>query len=302
VSSTGVSATSLKQHAFTAMASPCCFHLPESTPAALISAMEGEVRRIEQKYSRYRDDSVLSKINQSAGIQPVEVDNETLWLLQYAQACFEQSEGLFDVTSGILRRAWDFKAGVLPSATQLEDIRRHIGLDLIDISNHCVTLPAGMEIDFGGIGKEYAADAAAGLARRGGITSGIIDLGGDLHILGPKADGSPWMLGVRNPRAPEEAIASLPVYQGGMASSGDYERYFEQNGERYCHILNPRTGYPVSCWASVTVLAPSCLLAGTLSTIAMLKEESGENWLREQEVSALLIHPDQSIVALTSDV
>jgi len=259
--------------------------------------MEGEVRRIEQKYSRYRDDSVLSQINKSAGFRPVEVDSETLWLLKYAQVCFEQSDGLFDITSGILRRVWDFKASNLPSDAQLEDVIRHIGLNRLDISKDCVTLPEGMEIDFGGIGKEYAADAAAGLARRGGITSGIIDLGGDLHILGPNADGSPWVLGVRNPRDPEQAIASLPVYQGGMASSGDYERYFEQNGERYCHILNPQTGRPVSYWASATVLAPSCLLAGTLSTIAMLKEGAGEGWLREQEVSALLIRPDLELVS-----
>ncbi|MEK9711351.1 MAG: FAD:protein FMN transferase [Thalassolituus sp.] len=297
VSDPGVIVGSLRQHSFTAMASPCCFHLPEDTPAELIAAMEGEVRRIEQKYSRYRDDSVVSQINQSAGSASVKVDNETLWLLQYAQVCFEQSDGLFDITSGILRRVWDFKAGTLPSDAQLEDVIPHIGLNRLDISKGCVTLPEGMEIDFGGIGKEYAADAAAGVARSGGITSGIIDLGGDLHILGPKADDSPWVLGVRNPRDPEQAIASLPAYRGGMASSGDYERYFEQNGERYCHILNPQTGRPVSYWASVTVLAPSCLLAGTLSTIAMLKEGAGEGWLREQEVSALLIRPDLELVS-----
>jgi len=279
------------------MASPCCFHLPEETPVEVITAMESEVRRIEQKYSRYRDASVLSQINASAGGRPVEIDNETQWLLDYALVGFEQSDGLFDITSGVLRQVWDFKAGLLPSAAQLEPVRRKIGFDRITVSNHGITLPEGMEIDFGGIGKEYAADAAAGLARRGGITSGIIDLGGGLHILGPKADGSPWMLGVRNPRAPEEAIASLPVYQGGMASSGDYERYFEHSGERYCHILNPRTGYPASCWASVTVLAPSCLLAGTLSTIAMLKEAEGECWLQEQEISALLIRPDLKLVS-----
>ncbi len=281
------------------MASPCCFHLPEETPVELITAMESEVWRIEQKYSRYRDASVLSQINASAGGHPVEIDNETQWLLDYARVGFEQSDGLFDITSGVLRRVWDFKAGLLPTAAQLEPVRRKIGFDRITVSNHCIALPEGMEIDFGGIGKEYAADAAAEIARKAGIVSGIIDLGGDLHVLGPKVDGAPWTLGVRNPRCPQQASASLPVYQGGMASSGDYERYFERDGKRYCHILNPVTGHPASHWASVTVIAPNCLLAGTLSTIAMLKEEAGEEWLRAQQVSALLIRPDLSLLSLT---
>ncbi|MEC8525319.1 MAG: FAD:protein FMN transferase [Pseudomonadota bacterium] len=281
------------------MASPCCFHLPEETPVELITAMESEVRRIEQKYSRYRDASVLSQINANAGGHPVEIDNETQWLLDYARVGFEQSDGLFDITSGVLRQVWDFKAGLLPTAAQLEPVRRKIGFDRITVSNHCIALPEGMEIDFGGIGKEYAADAAAEIARKAGIVSGIIDLGGDLHVLGPRVDGAPWTLGVRNPRCPQQASASLPVYQGGMASSGDYERYFERDGKRYCHILNPVTGHPASHWASVTVIAPSCLLAGTLSTIAMLKERAGEEWLRAQQVSALLIRPDLSLLSLT---
>tara|TARA_A100001015_G_C14821090_1_gene644713 strand:- start:506 stop:868 length:363 start_codon:yes stop_codon:yes gene_type:complete len=96
-----------------------------------------------------------------------------------------------------------------------------------------------------------------------------------------------------------QIIYFLPVYQGGMASSGDYERFFEIDGKRYCHLLNARTGLPVEYWASVTVIAPSCLLAGTLSSIAMLKQESGEDWLRSQEVNALLIRPDLSLLSLT---
>ena len=280
------------------MASPCYFHLPAGTPTDVINAMEAEVRRIEAKYSRYRDDSVLFDINQRAG-QKVGLDNETLWLINYACACFEQSDGLFDISSGVLRQAWDFRAGQLPTQATLARLLPRIGLCHIEISDAHLTMPPDMELDLGGIGKEYAADAAAAIARRAGITYGVVDLGGDLCVLGPHADGSPWQLGVRNPRDTENAIATLPVYQGGMASSGDYERYFERDGKRYCHILNPVTGHPASHWASVTVIAPSCLLAGTLSTIAMLKEEAGEEWLRAQQVSALLIRPDLSLLSLT---
>lgn len=263
--------------------------------------MEAEVRRIEQKYSRYRDDSVLSQINQNAG-KPTAIDAETAYLINYAQVCFQQSDGLFDISSGVLQQVWDFKQGKPPSAYQLATVLPRIGLDRLSVEQNTLLMLPDMALDFGGIGKEYAADAAANVAKQAGVTCGIVDLGGDLAILGPRLDEQgkeiPWPLGVRNPRAPEQAIATLPVYRGGMASSGDYERYFELDGQRYSHLLNPKTGYPVNHWASVTVLASSCLLAGTLSTIAMLREKEANSWLNEQEVHALLVRPDLSIISL----
>ena len=285
------------------MASPCSFHLPLSGQTqAAAQAMETEVRRIEQKYSRYRSDSVLSRINQQAG-QSIRIDDETAWLLRYAQVAFSQSDGLFDLSSGVLRGAWNFREPQLPDAARLKALCARIGFDRIHLDGLQLTMPADMELDLGGIGKEYAADCAAAVARRFGLNHGIIDLGGDLHVLGPQieADGSekPWMLGVRNPRNPQQAIAQLPVYSGGMATSGDYERYFEHNGQRYCHILNPTTGWPVSHWASVTVLAPTTLLAGTLSTIAMLRGSAAGSWLKEQNLHALLIRPDLSLMPFT---
>ncbi|MFT4530707.1 MAG: thiamine biosynthesis lipoprotein, partial [Thalassolituus oleivorans] len=156
--------------------------------------------------------------------------------------------------------------------------------------------PAGMSLDFGGIGKEYAVDCAAAICKSAGITHGIIDLGGDLHVIGPQPDNRPWKVGVRNPRAPENAIAELAITQGGLSTSGDYERYFEHSGKRYCHLLLPKTGMPVSYWASVSVVAPSCLLAGTLSTIAMLKQSDARMWLDEQEIQYLGIHPDLTMI------
>lgn len=293
----------IREYRFTAMASPCCLHLPDVPHARQLARdMEQEVRRIEQKYSRYRPDSVLSQLNARAG-QYQETDEETAWLLRYAQVCYEQSDGLFDISSGILRTVWNFRSATLPSAEALESVSAHIGLHRMQLEGQQLWLPAGMELDLGGLGKEYAADRAAAVALNAGITCGIVDLGGDLHILGPKTntDGQeqPWLLGVRNPRQPGQAIAQLPVYRGGMATSGDYERYFELNGQRYCHLLNPHTGWPVSHWASVTVLAPGCLLAGTLSSIAMLRETAGANWLKDQSLHALLIRPDLGMTVLS---
>lgn len=284
------------------MASPCCLHLPvQPGITALAHRMEAEVRRIEQKYSRYRDDSIVTRINQHAG-KPMTVDVETAYLINYAQVCFEQSDGLFDISSGVLRQVWDFKKESRPEPHQLADILPRIGLNRVHLKNNTLLIPANMELDFGGIGKEYAADAAARLAQEAGITCGIVDLGGDLTIIGPRLDEHqheiPWQLGVRNPREPEQPIATLPVYRGGMATSGDYERYFILDDQRYCHLLNPATGFPMDYWASATVLAPSCLLAGTLSTITMLRGAQAEPWLKAQGVHALLVRPDLSMITL----
>ena len=283
----------LQRFAFSAMASPCELHLlgePQQCRAAA-KAAEAEVRRIEQKYSRYRHDSVLSQINQHAG-KPTAIDAETYYLLHYAQVCWQQSDGLFDISSGVLRQCWDFKHATLPEPSELSRCLTRIGFNQAQLSETSLQLPASMEIDLGGLGKEYAADRAAALCRQHGIHHGIIDLGGDLLVLGPKPDGSPWLLGVRNPRAPEQAFAQLPVYEGGMATSGDYERFFILDDQRYCHLLNPTSGYPVNFWASVTVLAPSCMLAGSFSTIAMLKQQPALEWLQQQGLHYLAIRPD----------
>ncbi|WP_420591181.1 FAD:protein FMN transferase [Bacterioplanoides sp.] len=288
----------IQRFSFTAMTSPCELHLlgePERCQAAA-QAVEREVKRIEQKYSRYRDDSVLSDINRNAGTT-TDIDAESHYLLNYAVICWQQSEGLFDISSGILRQAWNFREAALPAKESLQPLLQRIGFDQAKLTANQLTMPATMEIDLGGIGKEYAADRAANICREHGIHSGIVDLGGDLLVLGPKPDNSPWLLGVRHPRDPENAFAQLPVYEGGMATSGDYERFFELDGQRYCHLLNPKNGFPVNYWASITVLAPNCLLAGTFSSIAMLKQQDALPWLDEQGLHYLAIRPDGSHVA-----
>lgn len=258
-------------------------------------AAEEEVRRIETKYSRFRPDSILSKINSSDG-QKTTIDAETHYLLNYASVAFELSDGLFDITAGVLSKLWDFRNGIIPSPETIRTNLAYVGFQHIRFNSNSIILPAGMSLDFGGIGKEYAVDCAAAICKSAGITHGIVDLGGDLHVIGPQPDNRPWKVGVRNPRAPENAIAELAITQGGLSTSGDYERYFEHSGKRYCHLLLPKTGMPVSYWASVSVAAPSCLLAGTLSTIAMLKQSDARMWLDEQEIQYLGIHPDLTMI------
>jgi thiamine biosynthesis lipoprotein len=139
-----------------------------------------------------------------------------------------------------------------------------------------------MEIDFGGCVKEYAVDRVAELCRTSGVRHGLVNLGGDMVVVGPHPDGSAWRIGVAHPRQTQAAIAWVALEHGAIASSGDYERFMLVDGERYCHILNPKTGSPARGLASASVLAPQCLIAGTASTVALLEgRERGPAWLRE---------------------
>lgn len=276
---------------FSAMASGCEVVLAcedEAEALTLAEAAINEVQRIEQKFSRYRADSIVARINAAAGLAPVECDAETLSLLEFADSLYRSSDGLFDITSGVLRRAWDFKSGQLPTPEQLAKARECIGWHHVERDGRNVRLAlSGMELDFGGFGKEYAADRAATMMAAGGAKHGYVNLAGDLRVLGPKPDGAPWMIGIQDPRRRGEVIATIPVYQGGLATSGDYERYFELDGRRYCHILDPNTGWPVSHWRTVSVLAPLAVVAGNCSTIAMLKQADGLAFLQASGMNYL---------------
>ncbi len=271
--------------AFKAMGSPCELHLHAESEARLGAVAEaaiGEIARLEARYSRYRDDSLASRINASAGDPAgLELDAETASLLDYAALAWQQSGGLFDITSGVLRRVWNLRAGRVPEPAEIEALRPLIGWEKVVWQRPRLVLPvAGMQLDFGGYVKEYAADRVAELCRERGLRHGLVDLGGDLAVVGPHPDGSPWRVGIRHPRAPEGAIASVALFAGGIATSGDYERCMVVDGKRYAHILNPKTGWPVAGLASVSVAASHCLIAGTASTIAMLKgARAGPAWL-----------------------
>jgi thiamine biosynthesis lipoprotein len=270
----------LGRYPFRAMGSPCEIHLFGDSRAGIdpiADAAKELVLRLERKYSRYRDDSVVSEINRSAGDSAgVEVDSETVRLLDYADTAFRHSGGLFDVTSGGLRRVWNLKSGRVPSRDEVSDALRLVGWSRVRWSRPRIVLPLpGMELDFGGFVKEYAVDCVTDLCRARGIAHGMVDLGGDLRAIGPHPNGRPWIVGIRDPRAPERAMARLALSDWGLATSGDYERCMVVDGVRYTHILDPRTGWPVRGLRSASVVAPQCLVAGTATTIALLKGARG---------------------------
>lgn len=279
-----VSTLSVHRLPFKAMGSACEVVLgsPSLEEAkGLAQVAIDEVQRIERKYSRYTTDSVIALINHQAAQAPVACDAETWSLFQFASQLFEKSDGLFDITSGVLRRAWNFKQAQVPSVEQLENLLPLIGWQKVTLKNQTIALPlTGMEVDLGGFGKEYAADRAAQMLKEKGVTSGYVNLAGDMRFLGPKPNGEPWMIGIQDPRHPDQVIATLPMSQGGLATSGDYERFFESNGQRYCHVLNPQTGWPVQHWRTVSVTAPLAVLAGCTTTMAMLKEQEGLSFLK----------------------
>jgi thiamine biosynthesis lipoprotein len=279
---------------FQAMASACEVRLAglsEAQAGPLARLAMDEVRRIEAKYSRYQPHSVVSRLNARAGSGEAEqVDEETADLLGFADRLFRLSGGLFDITSGVLRRAWDFKSGRPPEPARLAALLPQVGWDRVGWADGLLALPeAGMEIDLGGFGKEYAADRAATMLQQRGVRHGLVNLGGDIRLVGPRPDGAPWRLGVQHPREAGRVLASLPLAEGALATSGDYERYFVHEGVRYCHILDPRTGWPVRHWQSVSVTAPACLAAGAASTLAMLLGEAAPAFLRAQGVGFLLV-------------
>lgn len=259
-------------------------------PEQLVQLAVSEVRRIETKFSRYIDSSIVGQVNANAGLAWTNCDDETRGLLEYANTLYVHSGGLFDITSGVLRRVWDFGKSKTPSLGELEKVLHLIGWEKFERKDNNVRLKkAGMQIDLGGFGKEYAVDRVASIFLENGVTSALINFGGDVRALGAKPDGSPWQIGIQNPRQLDQCFATLSLSQGALATSGDYERFFELDGKRYCHILNPKTGMPVSYWRSVTVLAPLASAAGATTTIAMLLQEQGLDYLQNSGFAFLAV-------------
>jgi thiamine biosynthesis lipoprotein len=277
---------------FVAMASPCELLLDTTEVCAAhdvgrVAAQEAW--RIEAKFSRYRPESVVSVINRSQG-HAVVVDAETAALLDYAAQCHALSQGRFDITSGVLRRCWTFDGSDrLPEPAAVAALLQFIGFEKLRWEAPRITLPAGMEIDFGGIGKEYAVDRVLALTAARFTGAALVNFGGDLAA--NRAPGAgPWQVGVERPDTEREARLLLELSRGGLATSGDTHRFLLREGVRYGHILDPRSGWPVrDTPRSVTVAAASCVEAGMLATLAMLQGRGAESFLEEQGVRNWLL-------------
>ncbi|HEY5641402.1 MAG TPA: FAD:protein FMN transferase [Woeseiaceae bacterium] len=245
-----------------------------------------EVWRIEDKFSRYRDDNIVHRINTAAG-RGVEVDEETAGLLDFAVTLYELSDRKFDITSGVLRAVWRFDGSDrVPEPEAVRGILDKVGWDKVSWQRPVLTMPAGMEIDLGGIGKEYAADRAINLLRAAGAPPSLVNLGGDLAVSGPPSNRRAWKVAIEGDlEGSHDRLIELR--QGALTTSGDARRYLLRKGVRYGHILDPTTGWPVpDAPRSVTVAADTCTQAGMISTMAMLRGQGAEQFLAEEGIQS----------------
>ena len=272
------------------MASPCSVLIDTDNreeAAALLAIAEAEAQRVEEKFSRYKRGNVVDAINRAEG-RAVEVDEETALLLDYAATCWQASEGMFDITSGVLRRVWTFDGSSrVPSSDAVRKCLRDVGWHRVEWQRPTLTLPKGMEIDFGGIGKEYAVDRAAALIAAHTLSSFVVNFGGDLYACGRRM----WGVGIDDPsHTGTAALYKVDIATGGIATSGDARRFVMHNGKRLGHILNPKTGWPVEdAPRSVTVVGRTCMEAGTLSTLAYLQGPHAKAFLEEQAVQFRIV-------------
>jgi len=271
------------------MASPCIVLV--DTPDSGLGAEAGrlaqaEAQRVEAKYSRYRP-SIVTSINENAG-RDMEVDVETADLLDYAALCHRLSGGRFDITSGALRRAWKFdRSGSLPSESAIEEALKHVGWARVEWRRPMIRIAAGMEIDLGGIGKEYAVDRACTLIRQFCNAPALVNFGGDLVVTGPRADGGAWRVAIEDVDSQGNSAGLLELKEGALATSGDAHRHVMNAGARYGHVLDPGTGWPVpNAPRSVTVHARTCSEAGLLAKLAILQGAGAEAFLEEEKVRA----------------
>ncbi len=237
-------------------------------------AAVGWVTQFEARYSRFRPDSVISQINDAAGKTWVDVDVETEQMLDICGTLFAMTQGMLDATALPVMRLWNYKSPEprIPAGAEVEAALRLVGWTKVQRKPGKVFLPAeGMAIDLGGWGKEYAVDAVAEIARTHGVTSVLVDFGHDLRAIGAPPAKPAWHVGLEDPYRPGSHRGSIAVRERGVASSGDYIRNFTIGGRRYGHIVDPRSGRPVSNGAlQTTVVAPTCLQAGVLSTVTFI--------------------------------
>lgn len=274
---------------FRAMASPCEIHIETGSGQeadSLLQLGQAEALRIEQLFSRYRNDNIIHEINTARGAA-VRVDRETARMLDFADRCFQLSNGLFDITSGVLRRAWRFDGSDnVPGSEAVAQLMPLVGWQKVSWKDPWITLPEGMEIDLGGIGKEYAVDRTLSLLREKVDSPVLVNFGGDLHASAAPHSTGCWLVGIEAADSEGRAARTLEFHRGAMATSGDVRRFLIRDGVRYSHVLNPLTGWPVPDAPSIiTVAGNTCIEAGIFSTLGLLQGASAERFLDEQSVT-----------------
>jgi len=269
------------------------------TSEAYISIAIDEISRIEQMISSWDAQSFTSKINRNAGVKPVKVPKELFDLIQRALAISKLTDGAFDISYASMDKIWRFDGSMqtFPTEEKIKKSIEKVGYQyiLLDKSQQTVFLPKkGMKIGFGGIGKGFAADKAKELLINKGCKAGIINASGDMNTWGKQPNGALWQVAITNPMDKDKVFALLPIEEGAVVTSGNYEKYVEFNGIRYTHIINPKTGYPSHGVISVSVFAPSAELADALATaIFVMGKEVGIDRINQLPNIACIVIDDK---------
>ena len=269
------------------MASPCevlIQNVDKYTATQIVNLVEIETLRIESKFSRFIKNNLIYRINHANG-KTIDIDDETYQLFQFAHECYQLSDGLFDISSGTLKLLWQFnKIKNIPSSNQIKRQLEHVGWEKVILTQGSITLPPKMQIDLGGIGKEYAVDSAINIINKQFTKiDTLLNFGGDLCT--NKEVTIPWEIGIEGL---ENKVIQLK--KGALATSGKTKQYFKYNGKFYSHIINPKTGWPIEgAPLSITVLAANTTQAGMLATFAQLQGRHALTFLKSQNIQYWLL-------------
>lgn len=258
-----------------------------------------EIKRVEDLTS-FHNPSELARINEAAGKGPVKTNGELLNLVSEALRIARETDGAFDPTVGALTRLWQFSGPAeprIPSDAEIKEALAKVGWNrvMIDPSAETILLPdAGMALDLGGIAKGYTLNRLAEVIAKSGVSSALVNIGGDILAVGEKQAGNPWRVGVKDPRNPRGIAAVAPLKDRVIVTSGDYERLFVKDGKRYHHIIDPRTGYPADNLRSVTLVGPIGTTLQPAGTAAfVLGVDKGMNFMESiADAKGFLIDAD----------
>jgi len=265
-----------------------------------IGAVIEEMHRIDRLMSTYKPDSELSGVNARAAQEPVKIGVELFDLLRTAQQYSRDTDGAFDITYASVGYLYDYRHGLRPDASSIERALpavdyRHV---VLDAAARTVRFgQPGVRIDLGGIGKGHAVDRAIEVLKSRGVTRALVTAGGDSRIIGDRF-GDPWVVGIRHPDRKDEIIAKIPLEDAAISTSGDYERYFDENGVRHHHILDPHTGRSASKVRSATIIGPTATRTDGLSKTAFVlgPERALAIYNRLEDVDAILVTPDGRVL------
>ncbi len=262
-----------------------------------------EIIRIEKLISSWDINSQTSRINKNAGLKSTIVSQELFDLIERTIAISKLTDGAFDISYASMDKIWKFDGSmtIMPTEDEIKASVSKVGYQniILDKSNHSVFLKfEGMKIGFGAVGKGYAADKAKDLLKKSGVKAGIINASGDMNTWGKQPSGEEWKVAITNPLDKNKTFALLPISNGAVVTSGNYEKYVSFNGVRYSHIIDPRTGYPATGIISVTVFAPKAELADALATsVFVMGKDVGLNRINQlPNIECVIIDEDGAII------